>query len=251
MDQVEVENGSVPVAVMFDVDETLISTGGAGARAWRAAFGALWGVDADINLYTKGGMTDPEVGRRTFEGVMDRSPTDREMAQLLAGYLQRLPEEVAASPGYRVLPGATELLQALVDRGVLLGITSGALEAGAHAKLSRGGLTSFFCFGGYGSDSRDRGELTRIAIERAGRIHGHPIDPQDVMVVGDTPLDIQAAHAARAVAVGVATGRWSVDQLREAGADHVMASLQDPFPGLSRAGSSGTPPTGWPSPARG
>src|SRR5438093_6338123 len=135
------ERGRTPVAVMFDEDETLIRTGGAGARAWRSAFHELWAVEADITRYTQGGMTDPEVGRRTFEGVMDRSPTDREMAQLLAGYLQRLPEEVAASPGYRVLPGATELLQALVDRGVLLGITSGALEAGAHAKLSRGGLT--------------------------------------------------------------------------------------------------------------
>jgi phosphoglycolate phosphatase len=229
-------SGPTPVAVMFDVDETLVSTGGAGARAWRHAFHELWGVEADITLYTKGGMTDPEVGRRTFGGVMGRTPTDREMAQLLAGYLRRLPGEVVSSSGYRVLPGVPTLLKRLVDRGVLLGVTSGALEAGAHAKLARGGLEPYFCFGGYGSDSRDRGELTRIAIQRAGRIHGHPIDPQDTMVVGDTPLDVQAAHAAGAVAVAVATGRWTVDQLRRTGAEHVLASLEDPFPGLAEAG---------------
>lgn len=220
---------------MFDVDETLISTGGAGARAWRSAFHELWGVEADITRYTQGGMTDPEVGRRTFEGVMGRVPNDGEMAQLLAGYLQRLPGEVADSPGYRVLPGVPEVLKRLVDHGVLLGITSGALEAGAHAKLDRGGLNQFFTFGGYGSDSRDRGELTRIAIDRAAQIHGHPIDPDDVMVVGDTPLDVQAAHAAGAVAVAVASGRWTVDQLRQSGAEHVLASLEAPFPGLSEA----------------
>jgi phosphoglycolate phosphatase len=229
------EPGRPPVAVMFDVDETLVSTGGAGARAWRSAFHELWNVEADITRYTQGGMTDPEVGRRTFEGVMGRAPSDRDVAQLLAGYLRRLPEEVAASPGYRVLPGVPELLKRLVDHGVLLGITSGALEAGAHAKLARGGLNSFFCFGGYGSDSRDRGELTRMAIDRAGRIHGHPIDPAEAMVVGDTPLDVQAAHAAGAVAVAVASGRWTVGQLRESGAEHVMASLEDPFPRLSDA----------------
>jgi phosphoglycolate phosphatase-like HAD superfamily hydrolase len=220
----------LPIAVLFDVDETLISTGGAGAKSWRWAFDHLWGVEADITKFTKGGMTDPEVGRRTFVGVMRREPTDREMARLLGAYLRRLPEEVQASPGYKVLPGVQELLTRLMDAGVLLGITSGALEAGAHSKLARADLNRYFCFGGYGSDSKDRGELTRKAIERAGMIHGHAIDPKDVFVVGDTPLDIAAAHEAGAVAVGVASGRYSMEELKDAGADHVMASLSDRFP---------------------
>ncbi len=78
----------------------------------------------------------------------------------------------------------------LVDSDVLLGLTSGALEAGAHIKLARAGLNRYFCFGGYGSDSRDRAELTRRAMERAGQIHGHALDPRRVLVVGDTPLDV-------------------------------------------------------------
>lgn len=219
-----------PVAILFDVDGCLISTGGAGTKAWRFAFNRLHGIPADIGQFTEGGMTDPTVGRLTFVRVIGREPTDREMARLLAAYLDRLGVEVERSPGYRVMPGVASLLPRLIDDGVLLGIVSGALEAAAHIKLARGGLNRFFCFGGYGSDSSDRSELTRLAIERAGRIHGHPLDAARLLVVGDTPRDIDAAHAARAIAVGVATGKYSVEALRSAGADHVLSTLEEPLP---------------------
>ncbi len=221
-----------PIAILFDVDGCLISTGGAGAKAWRVAFDRLHGIPADIGQFTEGGMTDPTVGRLTFVRVIGREPTDREMARLLAAYLDRLGLEVKRSPGYRVMPGVASILPRLIDDGVLLGIVSGALEAAAHIKLARGGLNRFFCFGGYGSDSSDRSELTRLAIERAGRIHGHPLDAARLLVVGDTPRDIDAANAAGAIAVGVATGKYSVEALRSAGADHVLSTLEEPLPGL-------------------
>lgn len=221
-----------PIAILFDVDGCLISTGGAGARAWRRAFELLHGVPADIGEFTEAGMTDPEVGRLTFTRVIGRAPADREMARLLAAYLEGLATEVARSPDYRVMPGVRELLPRLTDAGILLGIVSGALEAAAHIKLARAGLNRFFCFGGYGSDSPDRGELTRLAIVRAGGIHGHTLDLKRVLVVGDTPRDIEAAHAAGAIAVGVATGRYTVEALRAAGADHALPTLEDPLPGV-------------------
>lgn len=221
-----------PIAILFDVDGCLISTGGAGTKAWRFAFDRLHGIPADIGQFTEGGMTDPTVGRLTFVRVIGREPTDREMARLLAAYLDRLGLEVERSPGHRVMPGVASQLPRLIDDGVLLGIVSGALEAAAHIKLARGGLNRFFCFGGYGSDSSDRSELTRLAIERAGRIHGHPLDAARLLVVGDTPRDIDAAHAAGAIAVGVATGKYSVEALRSAGADHVLSTLEEPLPGL-------------------
>jgi phosphoglycolate phosphatase len=114
----------------------------------------------------------------------------------------------------------------------LVGITSGAVEAATHIKLARAGLNQYFSFGGFGSDSNDRGELTRIAIRRASVVQGAPLDPARVCVVGDTPMDIAAAHAADAVGIGVATGKYTVDQLQQAGADHVLVDLTDPFPGL-------------------
>ncbi len=226
------EHDDQVLAILFDVDGCLISSGGAGTKSWRHAFERLHGIPADIGQFTEAGMTDPEVGRLTFARVLNRNPTDQEMARLLGAYQERLVKEVEQSPEYRVMPGVTTLLPRLVDAGIMLGLVSGALEAAAHIKLARAGLNRFFSFGGYGSDSSDRAELTRIAIDRCGRLHGHPTDPARVVVVGDTPRDIEAAHAAGAMAVGVATGKYTVEALRSAGADHVLATLQEPLPGV-------------------
>jgi len=224
-----------PVAILLDVDGTLISTGGAGARSWRWAFDTLYAVPADIGAFSESGMTDPDVARGTFRGALGRDPTERELARVLAAYLQRLPHEVATSEGYTVLPGAEHLIRRLSERGCLVGVVTGALEAAAHIKLTRADLNRFFAFGGYGSDSSDRAELTRRAIERAGAILGRRIDAADVYVVGDTPNDIAAARAVGAVSVGVASGHYGVDDLRRAGPDVVLHSLEDPMPGLEWA----------------
>jgi phosphoglycolate phosphatase len=220
-----------PITILFDVDGFLISTGGAGARAWQRAFERLYGVSADIGRSSEAGMTDPDVGRLTFADALGRQPTDRELSRLLGTYLDELADAVVRSQGYRVMPGVQTLLPRLVDAGVLLGIVSGALEAAAHMKPARGGLNRFFSFGGYGADSRNRGELTRRAIDRAGQIHGHTLDSRRVLVVDDTPRDVEAAHAAGAVAVGVATGKYTIEELGAAGADYALATLKSPLPG--------------------
>ena len=224
-----------PIAILFDIDETLVSTGGAGARSWRYAFNELYGIPADIGAFTSAGMTDPVVARLTFKSAVGHDPSPRELATVMAAYLDRLPYEVDHSEGYHEIDGAEELLKRLTDEGVLLGITSGAVETAAHIKLARAGLNRFFAFGGYGSDSADRSELTRRAIERGSELLQHPIDSHQVMVVGDTPKDIEAGHGAGAIAVGSATGKHDVDELRKAGADYVLASLRDPFPGIDDA----------------
>lgn len=225
-----------PATIVFDVDGCLLSSGGAGSRAWRGAFDRLYGVPADIWQFSEAGMTDPEVARLTFVGVVGHEPSDRELARVLAAYLERLSVEVEQSETYRVLPGVQELLPRLVRAGTLLGLVTGLLEGAAHIKLARGKLNHFFAFGGYGSDARDRGELTRRALERAGMICGHPLEPAGVLVVGDTPRDVQAAHAAGAVAVGVATGKYTLEELRAAGAEHVLATLESPLPSAADAG---------------
>jgi phosphoglycolate phosphatase len=221
-------NGTV--AVLFDIDGTLITTGGAGAVAWRRAFDELYGIPADIGMFTDAGMTDPEVGRLTFANVIGHEPSPAELARVMAKRLEYLPDAVAESKGYKVLPGVRELLPRLVDGGYLLGLTTGGVEEAARIKLERGGLNKYFTFGGYGSDSPDRTELTKRALERVEVIYGRPVSPERCAVVGDTPLDIDAAQAAGAVAVGVASGHFSVDELREAGADHVLASLEEELP---------------------
>jgi len=222
-----------PQAILFDVDGLLITTGGAGTRSWRWAFNELYGISADIGKFTDAGMTDPVVGRLTFTNVIGHEPSPEELARVISHYLMRLPEEVAASSGYRVLDGVDELLPHLCKAGFLLGITTGAVEAAAHIKLARANLNRFFSFGGYGSDSADRGELTRRAIERAGEILGMAPDSRRVLVLGDTPKDIAAAHAAGAIGVGVASGHYSKDELAGAGADYVLGSLVEELPGVA------------------
>jgi phosphoglycolate phosphatase len=221
---------SVPALILFDIDGTLITSGGAGARSWRYAFEQLHGIPADIGSHTEAGETDPIVARKTFEGAIGREPSERELAAIFALYLRRLSEEVATSEGYRVLEGAAERLESLSDAGFMLGIVSGAMEGAARVKLSRARLDRYFLFGGYGTDSPDRTKLTTAAIARASMLHDHPLDPAGVFVVGDTPLDVVAAKAAGTVSVAVASGRYSVDELAGAGADHVLPSLASPFP---------------------
>jgi phosphoglycolate phosphatase-like HAD superfamily hydrolase len=222
---------TVPVAVLFDVDETLVHTGGAGARSWNAAFEKLYGVGADIGQHTSAGETDPQVANETFRGVLGRDPSAEELDSIYAQYLLALSDDIWKSEQYRVLPGAEQVLVRLGAAGVILGIVSGAMEGAARTKLMPANLNRYFLFGAYGSDSPDRAELTSLAIEKASRLHAG-LTPDRVYVVGDTPRDIAAATAAGAVSVGVATGRFSTSELTTAGGMHVLGSLEDPFPGL-------------------
>jgi phosphoglycolate phosphatase-like HAD superfamily hydrolase len=216
--------------VLFDIDGTLIDTGGAGATSWRLAFDELYGIPADIGRFTDAGMTDPDVGRATFEAVLNRKPERKEFARLLHRRLHYLHETVADSKGYRTLPGADELLMALIEEGYLLGLVTGNVEAAAHIKLHRAHLNRFFSFGGYGSDSTDRGEVTRIALRRASLVFGEHVGAEQALVVGDTPRDVEGAHAAGIACLGVGSHHHTADQLREAGADYAVDSLTDVIP---------------------
>jgi phosphoglycolate phosphatase-like HAD superfamily hydrolase len=217
-------------AVLFDIDGTLITTGGAGAVAWRRSFEELYGIPADIGAFTDAGMTDPEVGLRTFTAAVGRAPGAGELDEVMEARVRYLPQAVAESRGYAVLPGVLDLLPLLEGAGYLLGLTTGGVEAAARIKLARGGLNRYFGFGGFGSDSPDRIGLTVRAIARAKAIDGNGLAPQNCLVVGDTPLDIAGARGAGAVAVGVASGHYSVEELRAAGADHVVRSLEEGLP---------------------
>ncbi len=140
-----------------------------------------------------------------------------------------------APQGCRVLDGAEDLLRRLGEAGVMLGVISGAMEGAARTKMAPGKLNRYFVFGSYGSDSPDRTEVTRLAIAKAGRLHGQDLAPEEVYVVGDTPLDITSAHAASATAIGLASGHYDAEQLQNEHPEHVLGSLTNPFPGLPTA----------------
>ena len=217
-------------SVLFDIDGTLLVTGGAGAVAWQRAFREMHGVDADIDEHTHAGMTDPEIAAIVFREVIGREGSVAERAEAIAGYLSHLQDAVEESEGYRVMPGIEELLPRLAGEGVLLGVVTGNIEAAAHIKLARGDLNRYFAFGGYGSDSSDRTELTKKAIQRGGQVAGKPLDPAATIAVGDTPRDVKAGHGAGIKVVGVATGKYSIEELHEAGADWSIENVSNGFP---------------------
>jgi phosphoglycolate phosphatase len=218
------------LAILFDIDGTLITTGGAGAASWRLAFEELYDIPADIGEFTDSGMTDPEVGRKTFEAVLGREPERKEFTRLMERRLHYLHRTVEESEGYRVLPGVEELLPRLIEEGRLVGLVTGNTEAAAHIKLHRARLNRFFSFGGYGSDSNERGEVTRVALKRATLVYGDEVSPAQAIAVGDTPLDVKGAHAAGIECLGVGSHKFNADQLRAAGADYAISSLEDDLP---------------------
>src|SRR5215218_6872235 len=160
------------IAALFDIDGTLIITGGAGAAAWRRAFDDLYGIPADIGEFTDTGMTDPDVGAKTFEAVLHRKPTAHELALLVQRRLEHLPEAIAESKGYKVLPGVPERLKQLSRAGHLLGIITGNGDGAAFIKLARGDLMRWFTFGAYASAGVDRPGIVRQAVQRGEAMLG-------------------------------------------------------------------------------
>jgi phosphoglycolate phosphatase-like HAD superfamily hydrolase len=220
----------VTKAILFDIDGTLLHTGGAGAVAWQRAFLELHEAEANIEEHTHAGMTDPEIAEIVFREVLCRDGSDVERAEAIGCYLGHLADAVAESEGYFVIDGIEELLPRLVEQGVLLGVVTGNIESAAQIKLARGDLNRFFTFGGYGSDARDRTELTKKALERGAEVSGAPLDRDQTIAVGDTPRDVKAGHGAGIKVVGVATGSYSVEELEDAGADWPIEDVKSGFP---------------------
>jgi phosphoglycolate phosphatase len=214
--------------LLFDVDMTLISTGGAGLRALDRAFKQVMKLDNAMEGISPSGKTDPSIIREILiKRVGHDEAMETSLEEVLQAYVSFLPEEVRRSDVYQVLPGIIEILDELITRSdALIGLATGNVEAGARIKLERGGLNRYFSFGGFGSDSENRTDLVRRAAERAVARHGAALNPFDVFVIGDTPLDIDAGLQAGFRTIGVATGRYSKDQLHRAGANGVLADFK-------------------------
>jgi phosphoglycolate phosphatase len=215
--------------LLFDVDGTLIQTGGAGIRAFRRTFQELFEIQVVTDRVRFHGRTDPEILEDLFAAELGRPPTTTEVRAICQRYLYYLDEEVPRSPGYRMMPGLPGLLELLVERtGVRIGLATGNLEEAARIKLHRADLNRFFSFGGFGSDAKDRTKLIRTAIERGQQHLRGPAPPIRVFVIGDTDLDITCGRAAGATTVAVATGGDTWETLRGASPDHLLQDLSRP-----------------------
>jgi phosphoglycolate phosphatase len=225
---------SVRRLALFDIDGTLIHTARAGVRGMNAAFRDLHGHEDALAGMTFAGRTDRAIVFEAFGQLgIDRSQDT--LDRLRDAYLAHLATELGhALEGARVLPGVTSILDALeAHSDVGVGLLTGNFERGAAIKLGHFDLWRRFGFGAFGDAHEDRRALVPIAIEAAEAAIGLRIAAADVVVIGDTPLDIDCARAHGAISVGVATGPYSTDQLKEAGADLVLDTLED-VPALLR-----------------
>lgn len=212
---------------LFDVDGTLVTTGGAGRRAMRAAFGEVCGAPHALDHVKLGGKTDPMILREGL-AVIGRPFEPELVADILARYLIRLEAELAQTDGYRVFEGVLPILDRARELSVAVGLGTGNVEQGAMLKLGRGGLEDRFAFGGFGSDAEDRTELVRTGATRGAAALGVALSECRVIVVGDTPRDVYAARGIGAHCLAVATGGYTTDVLVSAGADLVVERLDEP-----------------------
>ena len=214
--------------VLFDIDGTLVNTGRAGADAMNLAFAELYQIAnafANINM---SGKTDPSILHEalTYHQLLLENGALETFHECYLFHLRHTLQQPERPR--RLMPGIPDLLEALAARSdVLLGLLTGNLAVGAQLKLESFGIWEYFRIGAYGSDSSDRNALVPVAQGRARTLLGHNIPPAQIVVIGDTPRDIACAQANGARVVAVATGSYSLDELRQHRPDHCLADLAD------------------------
>lgn len=214
----------MPRVFLFDIDNTLLYTGGAGGAAMNLAFSEMFGINDGFARVEFSGRTDLDIFTQGLRQHGIEGDRDAYLRDFLPRYYGRLPETLRERKGY-LMPGFPQLLEALSHRsGVRVGLATGNFSDSARIKLAHFGIDRYFVGGGFGEESVKRADVVRAAIDVVA-----PPDarPEDIFVIGDTPHDVASGLDNGVVAVGVATGNYSVDQLRESGAKLVFPDFSD------------------------
>ncbi|MGM0556530.1 MAG: HAD family hydrolase [Myxococcota bacterium] len=213
--------------LLFDIDGTLISGGGAGRRALSDTFDDLY-ARADCLDFSFAGMTDRLIMKKAL-AALGEPAEDHTIDALLDEYIARLEAHIDTADGYLVYEGVREVLDEVSAWGeTAIGLGTGNIERGARLKLGRAELNEYFEFGGFGCDAAERAELIRAGARRGAARLGRSLSDCRVLVIGDTPRDVEAAHAIGAECLAVATGSTTRRDLDAAGANWSVDSLADP-----------------------
>jgi phosphoglycolate phosphatase-like HAD superfamily hydrolase len=210
-----------PTVLLFDIDGTLVTTGGAGRRSMELAFARLHGRRDACDSFSMSGMTDRAIARKALQAIGAEDSTGA-IDAVIAAYLAHLAEEVhkVDDRNYRVFPGMREAVREARSRaGFAVGLGTGNVREGARVKLERVSIYDQFAFGGFGCDAEDRTELIRCGATAGAAQLGAPVESCRVVVIGDTPKDVHAAKGIGAECIGVGTGSFTPEALMEAGAD--------------------------------
>jgi phosphoglycolate phosphatase len=225
--------------VLFDIDETMISSGGAGRRAITRALSHRHGLPPELCTINMSGKTDPQILSEIFAAStlrLEGEELQKEIQHVIELYLEFLDEEIAASQNNIVHSGVPALLERLsMEENAYLGLLTGNVERGARKKLKQFDLNKYFDIGAYGSDSASRLDLPAVAVERAREHFGEEFTPQQVVIIGDSVGDIACAHHYGATALIANTGKTTWAELAAlnprylfkdlANIDEVMAAI--------------------------
>jgi phosphoglycolate phosphatase-like HAD superfamily hydrolase len=211
---------------LFDIDGTLLSSGGAGKAAMEAALCTEFGTGRSADGVPFAGRTDRAIGRDLFQ-VNQIEESAHNWQRFLTAYLQHLPACLTRHKG-KVLPGIAALLDCLRDRSdVAVGLLTGNVRDGARLKLGHYGLYHHFAFGGFGDHHLTREDVAREALAVVRGHLNHPVPCEQIWVIGDTPLDVRCARSIGARAVAVATGWHTLEVLAAENPDLLVADLSD------------------------
>ena len=222
--------------VLFDIDGTILTARGAGRRALAAALNEVYGTAGDIERYDLRGRTDPRIVFDLMEGAgLAREAVHERLDACFEAYARGLAAEVGDGSGVVTHPGIADLVRRLSGTPeALVGLLTGNIEAGARIKLAPTGLQPYFRLGAYGSDHHDRRQLPSLAARRAHALTGHAFQPEQVLVIGDTPHDIDCARHFGAMAVAVATGLYPREELEASSPDLLFSDFSDVDGALSK-----------------
>jgi phosphoglycolate phosphatase-like HAD superfamily hydrolase len=219
--------GTVRRLYLFDIDGTLITSGGAGETSFREAVEEICGGLAPLEGVNFAGNTDTGIAREVLVAA-GMEPSEKNVMSMLDAYLSRLADRMHRHQG-RLLPGITPLLERMRERpDCVLALLTGNLAAGAEVKLTHYGVWHYFDFGAYADDHHVRNELGPVAQARALELHGESFTPDRIYVIGDTPRDIECGKAFGAVTVAVATGHYSPEELASHHPNFLFDDFSDP-----------------------
>ncbi len=213
------------ILILFDIDGTLVLGARCHYQAFVNAVKKFYHMEEDISGINYAGKTDPQILMEVLQlGGFNEEEIEKNFQNCL-DYMANYYLKNVYNDNTRSLDGVNELLRELQKKGVLLGLVTGNLEPIAYAKLGKVGLGGYFSFGGFGSDHHDRSYLVKKALNRAQSCFGYK--GKHIFVIGDTPRDVKAAKASNLITIGVATGKYSQEELKNCGADYVLENLKN------------------------
>lgn len=213
--------------ILFDIDGTLLLTGGAGIRAFNRAFSEMYDVENAWEEYDPHGKTDQQIIIELAREALGYEPSYLERIEIGNRYAKYFSEYIYEMQNFRLMPGIPDLLDALREETYTLGIATGNFKVTADHKLKRGKLDHFFKFGAYGSDAFDRLGMTRCALHRGLKLTNGKIDVSDVILIGDARQDVECGKALGLRVLAVATGSVSREKLQELNPGLALDNLSD------------------------